>query len=97
MIRPQLRSFMCGQTAWAQLKPPVRLTRRSRSQRSGFWSWNWPTWSSVPALLIRMSTEPNSSTTRATVSCTWSRSVTSHLIAAERRPIAWISFAVASV
>ena len=97
MIRPHFRSFMCGQTACAQLKPPVRLTRRSRSQRSGFWSWNWPTWSSVPALLIRMSTEPNSSTTRSTVYLTCSRSVTSHLIAAARRPMPWISFAVASV
>ena len=26
---------MCGQTAWAQLKEPVRFTRRSRSQSSG--------------------------------------------------------------
>ena len=34
-IRPQPRSFMCGHTACAQLKPPVRLTRRSRSQSSG--------------------------------------------------------------
>ncbi len=33
---------MCGQTACAQLKAPVRLTRRSRSHSSGDWSWNWP-------------------------------------------------------
>src|SRR6266511_906538 len=96
-IRPQPRSFMCGQTAWAQLKAPVRLTRRSRSQSSGDWLWNCAAWSSVPALLTRMSTEPNSSMTRATVASTSSRSVTSHLIAAERRPSSWISRAVASV
>ena len=34
-IRPHFRSFMCGHTACAQLKAPVRLTRRSRSQRPG--------------------------------------------------------------
>ena len=31
---------MWGQTAWAQLNAPVRLTRRSRSQRSRRWSAN---------------------------------------------------------
>src|SRR5919204_4194120 len=44
-----------------------------------------------------MSTDPNSSTVRVTVAATWSRSVTSHLIAAARRPIPWISCAVASL
>ena len=39
-IRPQPRSFMCGHTACAQLKPPERFTRRSRSQSSGLWSGN---------------------------------------------------------
>jgi hypothetical protein len=34
-------------------------------------------------LLTRMSTEPNSATTRSTVAATCARSVTSHLIAAE--------------
>ena len=65
-MRPQPRSRRCGHTACEQLNAPVRLTRRSRSQSSGCWSWNWPTWSSVPALLTRMSTDPSSSTTRAT-------------------------------
>ncbi len=63
----------------------VRLTRRSRSQSSGLWSWNWPTWSSVPALLTRMSTEPSSSTVRATAAATCSRSVTSQR-SGERAP-----------
>src|SRR5438094_5306228 len=44
-----------------------------------------------------MSTAPSSSTTRATAAATCSRSVTSHLSASERRPIASISRAVASV
>ena len=78
-IRPHSRSFMCGQTACAQLNAPVRLTRRSRSHSSGCWSPNWPTWSSVPALLTRMSTEPSSSTACATAAATCSRSVTSQL------------------
>ncbi len=39
-MRPHPRSFMWGQTAWAQLNPPLRLTRRSRSHSSGDWSWN---------------------------------------------------------
>src|SRR6266545_4107762 len=95
-IRPQPRSFMCGHTAWAQLNAPVRLTRRSRSQSSGTWSGSWPRWSSVPALLTRMSTEPNSSTVRRTVSSTCARSVTSHFTAAARRPRSQISCAVDS-
>ena len=33
---------IAGQTAWAQLKEPVRLTRRSRSHSSGDWSPSWP-------------------------------------------------------
>src|SRR6476646_4136732 len=96
-MRPHLRSLMCGQTACEQLKAPVRLTRRSRSQRSGSWSWNCPTWSSVPALLTRMSTEPSSSTARATAAATCSRSVTSQRTASAFRPIARISSAADSV
>ena len=44
-IRPQPRSTIAGQTAWAQLKTPVRLTCRSRSQSSGDWSSRRATWS----------------------------------------------------
>src|SRR5262245_3339094 len=83
-MRPQPRSCMCGQTAWAQLNAPVRLTRRSRSHSFGCWSPNWPRWSSVPALLTRMSTEPRSSTVCRTASSTCARSLTSHL---------WVVFA----
>src|SRR3954464_7774329 len=96
-IRPQPRSFMCGQTACAQLNAPVRFTRRSRSQNSGDWFWNWPTWSRVPALLTRMSTEPSSATVRSTAALTCSRSVTSQRTATARRPRARISPAVDSV
>src|SRR5215211_6733832 len=96
-IRPHPRSVICGQTARQQLKAPVRLTRRSRSQSSGTWSVSWPTWSSVPALLTRMSTEPSSFTVRSTAAPTWPASVTSHLSASARLPIALISRAVSSV
>src|SRR3954454_10241894 len=96
-IRPHFRSFMCGHTAWAQLKAPVRLTRRSRSHSSGCWSPNCPTWSSVPALLTRMSTEPSSSTARWTAAATCCRSVTSQRTARALRPIARISSAADSV
>ena len=96
-MRPHCRSRMCGQTACAQLNAPVRLTRRSRSQRSSRWSPNCPTWSSVPALLTRMSTPPSSSTTRATAASTSSRSVTSQRTANECRPSEPISSTVDSV
>src|SRR5215207_3793461 len=96
-IRPQPRSFMCGQTAREQLKAPVRLTRRSRSHSSGDWSTSCPRWSSVPALLTRMSTEPSSSTVWLTAASTCSSSVTSHLRASDRRPSLRICSAVASV
>jgi len=96
-IRPKPRSFMFGQTAWAQLKAPVRLTSRSRAHSVGCWSWNCPTWSRVPALLMRMSTPPSSSTVRATAATTCSRSVTSQRSASDRRPSARISAAVDSV
>src|SRR5215212_4975761 len=96
-IRPHPRSFMCGHTACAQLNAPVRFTRRSRSHSSGDWFWSCATWSSVPALLTRMSTEPRSATARSTAARTCSRSVTSQRTASARRPRARISSAVDSV
>src|SRR4051794_31054158 len=96
-IRPKPRSCMCGHTACAQLNAPVRLTRRSRSQSSGDWFANWPTWSSVPALLTRMSTDPSSSTVRATAASTSARFVTSQRTASARRPMPRISPTVSSV
>ena len=95
-MRPQFFCFMCGHTAFEQLKAPVRLTFRSRSQSASTWLSTVPMWSSVPALFTRMSRLPNSPTTWSTTALTCSRFVTSIFKATERRPISRISLDVFS-
>src|ERR1700704_5012145 len=92
--RPNLFSTRYGHTSFVQLKAPVRLTRTSRSHSSYDWFGICAAWSSVAALLMRMSILPNSSLTFVNPSRIWSRLVTSILIASDLRPILRISSAV---
>src|SRR5262245_53366516 len=87
---------MAGQTACAQLKAPVRLTRSSRPHSAGSWYWKRATWSSTPALATRIPTGPRSAAIFDTAASTSPRSATSPSRARARRPLRRASSATSS-
>ena len=82
---PSPRSIMCGSTAWQQRTGPRTFTRITRSQRLSGISQSRPG-NMMPALLMRMSIRPNSSSAARTIAVTLSSSVTSVRTASARTP-----------
>ena len=71
MMRPQLRSFICGRAAFMAWNAAERLMAIIASQRSAGKSSTGATcW--MPALLTRMSTRPSSAAACSTMPAIWS-------------------------
>src|SRR5262245_18673274 len=85
-IRPHRAASMSGTTAWRQWNVPVRLTARTRPQRSGVMSRKDSN-ASTPALVTMISTRPSSARTFSSAPSTASRSVTSTCAPIVRAPV----------